>query len=215
MKLRFTPILLAGLASVVSAHEPAEQRTEWIKLFDGQTLAGWEGNTSVFRVQDKAIVGGSLAAPVTNNEYLCSTKIYGDFELRLKFKILGEDVNAGVQFRSQRVPNSTEMIGYQADMGQQYWGCLYDERRHKQLAGPAPEQQPKLFHANDWNEYLIRAQGRHIQLWLNGHKTVDYVETDPQIPQTGVFGLQIHSGPPSEAWYKDITIRLLPSDSNE
>ena len=176
-------------------------------LFDGKTFTGWEGNRGVFRIEGGAIVGGSLKASVAHNEYLCTIRSYRNFELRLKFKLLGENVNGGVQFRSERVPKSNEMIGYQADMGQQYWGCLYDERRHKQLTGPTKEQQQKLIRHNDWNDYVIRAEGRHVQLWLNGQKTVDYTEPDASIPQEGVFGLQIHQGTPSEAWYKDITIR--------
>jgi hypothetical protein len=57
---------------------------------------------------------------------------------------------------------------------------------------------------------VIRAEGRHVQLWLNGQKTVDYTEPDATIPQEGVFGLQIHQGAPSEAWYKDIMLQVLP-----
>ena len=83
-------------------------------------------------------------------------------------KLLGDDVNGGVQFRSDRVSKSNEMIGYQADMGQLFWGCLYHERRHKLLTGPTKEEQKKLLHRNDWNDYVIRAEGRHVQLWLNG-----------------------------------------------
>jgi hypothetical protein len=49
-----------------------------------------------------------------------------------------------------------------------------------------------------------------VQLWLNGRKTVDYTEPDATIPQEGVFGLQIHQGAPSEAWYKDIMLQVLP-----
>lgn len=183
----------------------------WAPLFDGKSFSGWEGNREVFRIQDGAVVGGFLDRPVPRNEYLCSTQRYRDFELRLALRLSGENVNAGVQFRSDRVPGKSEMIGYQADMGQQYWGCLYDERRHKLLAGPTKDEQQKLIRPNAWNDYVIRAEGRHVELWLNGHKTVDYTEPDATIPQEGVFGLQIHKGPASEAWYKDLQIRILPA----
>ena len=65
---------------------------------------------------------------------------YGDFELRLKFKLLGGDgANAGVQFRTKRIPNHHEVTGYQADMGAGWWGALYDEsRRNKMLVGTRP-----------------------------------------------------------------------------
>lgn len=181
-------------------------------LFNGKTFDGWQGDLKTFRIEDGAIVGGSLAAPIPRNEFLTTTEEFDDFELRLKFKLLGEKTNAGIQIRSQRIPDHHEMIGYQADLGQTYWGCLYDEsRRNKVLAGPKPEEQAKLIKAGQWNEYRIVCRGRHIQLWINGQATVDYAEPDESIPQKGLIGLQIHSGPPGEAWYKDIVIRKFSS----
>ncbi len=56
-----------------------------------------------------------------------------------------------------------------------------------------------------------RAEGRRIQIRINGVQTVDYVEEDPNIETTGVIAVQIHGGPPSEAWYKDITLLDLSS----
>jgi hypothetical protein len=188
----------------------AEPTGQFQPLFDGRSTARWEGNLAAFRVDDGAIVGGRLDAPMPRNEYLCSTKVYRDFELRLKFRVRGENVNAGIQFRSQRVPGTSEMIGYQADIGQHYWGSLYDERRHKLLVGPTPQEQKKLARTDDWNDYVIRAEGRRVRLWLNGVPTVDYTEPDATIPQEGVFGLQIHKGRPAEARYKDIQIQVLP-----
>jgi hypothetical protein len=180
-------------------------------LFDGSTLKGWEGKRGVFRIEDGAIVGGSLKAKVPQNEFLCTTRQYANFELRFKAKLLGAGVNGGVQFRSQRIPNHNEVRGYQADMADGYWGKLYDEsRRNRFLAGPSAEEQKKIVRAGDWNDFVVRCEGDHIQIWLNGKKTVDYTEQDASIPRTGIIGLQIHGGPPSEGWYKDITIRELP-----
>jgi hypothetical protein len=103
------------------------------------------------------------------------------------------------------------MIGYQADMGQHYWGCLYDEsRRNRVLAQADRAELDKVLKPGQWNDYMIRCEGRRIQLWINGFQTVDYTEPDDNIEQKGIIGLQIHSGPPSEAWYKDILIRPIP-----
>ena len=179
-------------------------------LFDGETFAGWEGNRDVFRVEEGAIVGGSLSGPVERNEFLCTTKEFGDFELRLKFKLLGKGANAGIQIRSRRIPDHHEMIGYQADLGDGYWGALYDESRRKRiLAAPEAEQVNDVLRRDDWNDYVIRCQGKRIQLWINDLQTIDYTEEDDGIEQVGLIGLQIHGGPPSEAWYKDISIREL------
>ncbi|MBL9080821.1 MAG: DUF1080 domain-containing protein [Planctomycetales bacterium] len=212
--MKLSPVRTFGLlavavlfASSLRAAGPAEER---ISLFDGQSFAGWEGNLKMFRLEDGAIVGGNLKERIPNNEFLCTTKEYENFELRLKFKVLGEGVNAGVQFRTKRIPNHHEVIGYQADIGQKYWGALYDEsRRKKILAQPTAEILAKAAKPDDWNDYVIRAEGNRIQLWLNGVQTVDYTETDAGIEKRGVIAVQIHGGPPSEAWYKDISIVQL------
>jgi hypothetical protein len=178
-----------------------------VAIFNGKTLDGWEGNLKIFRAQDGAIVGGSLNDKVVRNEFLCTTRTYSDFDLRLKFKLLGKGANAGVQFRTKRIPNHHEVSGYQADMGDGWWGALYDEsRRNKVLQGPDQAKMRTVVRSGDWNDYRIRADGKHIQLWINGMQTVDYTESDPNIEATGVICPQIHGGPPSEAWYTDITI---------
>ena len=181
-----------------------------IPLFDGKTLAGWDGETDkTWRVEDGAIVGGSLEMNVPRNEFLCTTKSYGDFELKTTFKLLGDKdkANAGVQFRTKRIPKHHEVIGYQADVGQNYWGALYDEsRRAKILAGPTKETIEKIVKFNDWNDYTIRCEGPRIRLWLNGTLTVDYTEPEDKIERTGIIGLQIHGGAKAKVYYKDITI---------
>jgi hypothetical protein len=179
-----------------------------VPIFDGKTFNGWEGDLKIFRIEDGAIVGGSLQTKIARNEFLCTTRTYADFELRLKVKLLGgEEANAGVQFRTSRIPDNHEVIGYQADLGQGYWGSLYDEsRRNKTLKAPDPATLKGAVRLGDWNEYVIRAEGKRIQLWLNGIQTVDYTEEDAAIDAAGVIAVQIHAGPPTEAWYKDITL---------
>ena len=205
--------VLAFIALTLSmAFAPAiEQRSaegKAVPIFDGKSFAGWEGNLAVFRIEGGAIVGGSLKEKIARNEFLCTTATYGDFELRLRVKLLGGDAaNAGVQFRTKRIPQDHEVSGYQADMGTGWWGALYDEsRRKKVLKGPDQNAMKNVVRAGDWNDYLIRAEGRHIQLSINGVQTVDYVEADPSVDGSGVICPQIHAGPPSEAWYKDITL---------
>lgn len=176
-------------------------------LFDGKTLKGWQGHPDLFYVAENAIVAGSLEKSIPQNEFLCAEREYRDFELQLDFKLANGKGNAGIQIRSQRIPNHNEMIGYQADIGQQYWGCLYDESRRKKVLVTADKKViKKVLKPMDWNHYKIRCMGRRIQLWINGGQTVDYLEPDPKIPLHGLIGLQIHSGDPSEIRYKNITI---------
>jgi hypothetical protein len=179
-------------------------------LFDGRSFDGWNGNYRYFRIEDGAIVAGLHHHRIPRNEFLATDKQYENFELRLKFKLVGENINAGVQIRSARIPNHHEMIGYQADLGQQYWGSLYDEsRRRKILAQANLVELEKVLDRDGWNDYVIRCVGRRMTLWINGYQTVDYVEPDKSIPLKGHIAVQIHSGPPGEAWYKDIEITEL------
>jgi hypothetical protein len=194
---------------------PAPLVAEEKPLFDGKTLTGWEGDTTkTWRVEDGAIVGGSLDTTVPRNEFLCTTKTYGDFVLKVTFKLVGDKAraNGGVQFRSKRIPNHYEVSGYQADAGQTYWGALYDEsRRNRVLVSPDPKVLDGLVKSEDWNEYVIRCEGPRIRLWLNGNLTVDYTEADEKIERSGIIGVQIHGGAKAKAFYKDIRIEELPA----
>jgi hypothetical protein len=111
---------------------------------------------------------GSLAQPIARNEFLCTTRCYTNFELRLKCKLTGSaEANGAVQFRSRRVPNDSEVTGYQAAlaeyMGQCWWGCLYDESRRKDfLVRPDQTAVKKVSKRADWNDYVIRCEGRRI-----------------------------------------------------
>lgn len=206
MKTSLASLIVSALLLACSHAAP-------VPLFDGKTFAGWEGDTTkTWRIEDGAIVGGSLTEKVPHNEFLATTKQFGNFELRLKFKLTGTDgqINAGVQIRSQRIANHFEMIGYQADLGEGYYGSLYDEsRRKKILAAADKEAVAKVLKLGDWNDYRIRCEGRRVQLWINGVQTVDYTEPDEAIEQTGYIAVQIHGGGKAVASYKDILIEEL------
>lgn len=185
------------------------------RLFDGKTFRGWEGDTvKTWQIRDGALVGGSLTETVPHNDFLCTTRPYANFIMRVKFKLLGTEgfINTGVQFRSKRLTKPAyEMTGYQADLGKGYWASLYDEsRRNKTLIAPDSMLIKKILKPNDWNDYEIRAENRRIRLYLNGKQTVDYTEPDASIPQEGLIGLQIHGGGKAEVHYKDIVLEELP-----
>jgi hypothetical protein len=179
-------------------------------LFDGKSLEGWDGDSKVFRIEDGAIIGGQMKEKIPHNFFLSTKEEYADFELQLEFRLLGEDTNAGVQIRSKRIPDHHEMIGYQADLGQNYWGALYDEsRRNKILASPKKEELAKILKLGEWNKYRILCEGKRIQLWINDFQTVDYTEPDDAIEQKGLIAVQIHGGPPGEAQYRNLRIKRI------
>ena len=205
--------LFSGLILVFALAVHGAEKGKAVRLFDGKTFKGWDGDTNKsFRIEDGAIVGGTLKEKIPRNEFLCTPRTYTNFVLRLKFKLLGKGANAGVQIRTKRIPNHHEVSGYQADMGDpSWWGALYDEsRRNRVLAKSNIEEVNKVLKREDWNDYEIRCEGKRTTLKINGVLSSEYEEADPKIEDHGVICVQIHSGPPSEAWYKDITIEELP-----
>lgn len=221
------PAVLAGILSEALDRESDQARKALLDdalltlcfepLITGRRFFGWEGDvTKSFRREDDAIVGGTLRERIPRNEFLATVRPYTNFILRADCRLVGENVNAGIQIRTARIPGHHEVIGYQADMSTGrdggYWGKLYDESRRKKVLGETLNHTAMLqaLKPDDWNRYEIRCEGARIQLFLNGIKTLDYTEEDPSIPLHGIIALQIHSGPPSEAWYRNVQIAELP-----
>jgi len=189
---------------------PVPDEKEFTSLLDGKTLDEWTGDMDFWRVEDGAIVGGSLTEKVEHNQFLRTKAEYGDFELRLQFQLLGERTNAGVQIRTEEIPDHHEVIGYQADLGNGWWGCLYDEsRRRKVLDGPPAAERDEPVRIGQWNDHRIRCEGPRIQIWINAVQTVDYTEPDPDIPMKGIIALQVHGKLTMEARYRNIRIKEL------
>lgn len=189
-----------------------------VLLFDGKSLAGWEGETAkVWRVEEGAIVGGAKSGN-PQNEFLATKKDYRDFVLTLEYRLTGTTgfVNGGVQFRSRRIAEPAhEMSGYQADIGAGYSGCLYDEsRRNRMLATAEKDLITKAEKPGDWNRYEIRCEGPRTRLTLNGVPTVDYTEPESGMPLTGKIALQIHGGSDAVIEYRNIVIDEIPSGSD-
>ncbi len=90
------------------------------------------------------------------------------------------------------------------------WGALYDEsRRRKMLVETDQDLAKRIVKPDEWNAIRVICQGPRIQIFVNGQQTVDYTETDKKIRDFGMIGLQIHSGRPTEAWYRNIRIHQL------
>ena len=208
-------ICLALLLTTLNAF--AQEKGKPVSLFDGKSFEGWqiqEDEKQWWRVEGGEIIGGSLEKKIPHNTFITTTKRYANFELRLKVKVEGsKKPNAGIQIRSERVPDHHEMIGYQADVGPGWWGKLYDESRRRRVIGDylKPEV-AKAVKPDDWNDYRIVCRGTKIQLFINGVQTVEYEEKDGKIPLEGFVALQTHGGPAFQVRYKDITIREFDPD---
>lgn len=206
-------IAVLGLLCVSSPALPADDEVPegFVSLFNGRNLDGWQGNAELWKVKDGVLSG--ISPGIDYNDFLVSERPYADFELRLEFRLHEGKGNSGIQFRSEKEPDSPQVIGYQADIGQNYWGCLYDEHRRRRILAQAPPELDQVLKKDDWNRYRIRAVGDHIELFINGLRTVDYREPDADIARRGILALQIHSGPAMQIDFRRIYLRQLKTAS--
>ena len=89
----------------VTFHEPQalvfSDHQGFRQIFDGKSLADWEGDPSVWRVEDGAIVGeSSKEKPVFNTYIWRKGLVVKDFDLKLEIRCqIGG--GSGIQYRSQ------------------------------------------------------------------------------------------------------------------
>ncbi|MDQ3537172.1 MAG: DUF1080 domain-containing protein [Bacteroidota bacterium] len=184
-------------------------------LFDGKTLKGWKtvdpAHQKLWYVKDSVIMSGNGIDTIPENTYLYTEKEYGDFEFRCLFRLSGDSktgmINSGIQYRS--IVQGGKMIGYQADIGNGYWGDIYDEHRRGKLMGGDLNTLKHILKEDGWNSYIIRCIGNRHELYINGVKTCDYIEKDSKIPAKGVIAVQIHSGGAAKVEFRDLTINEI------
>lgn len=220
--------LFALLATTLVTSAQAEDGFK--SLFDGKTLEGWDGKKEFWSVEDGTIKGRTTKEnPTRGNTFI----IYrggevGDFELHLKYKIVGG--NSGIQYRS--VDKGGNVVnGYQADFeaGDTYSGILYEEggrgilcNRSKKVEiaadgkktetnGPnSNEEIVKAIKKEDWNDYVVIAKGNHLIHKINGLQTAEVIDHQSDKARAkGILALQLHAGPPMVVQFKDIKIKEL------
>jgi hypothetical protein len=208
-------------------------------LFNGKDLTGWAGRSNHWSVEDGAITGVTTAEnPAKGNNFLIAQedgkdKIVKDFEVRFSYKFTGDWGNSGLQYRSTN-RNNFVVNGYQGDfeVGPTHSGILYEEGMRGILAtrgqkvviteeGGKTKIEPKgsvgdskeiqaSIHKNGWNDYVIIAQGNHLQHFINGKQTVDVVdEQEAKAAKSGILAFQIHAGPPMKVQFKNVRIKTL------
>lgn len=208
-------IVLVLVISAVAA--PA---AEWVELFDGQTLHGWQHHNgqAIYRVVDSTIVGATAQGSV--NSFLCTTKDYSDFELEFEVKV-DPRLNSGVMIRSRQKEKATG-DGWNNAFGRVYGpqveiegsgekgaesGYVYGEATGRGWLTPEDRLIPhKRVKDGEWNKFRIVAKGARIQTWINGEPVEDI--TDEEMYRThpsGFIGLQVHrispeNGPYEVAW---------------
>jgi hypothetical protein len=185
---------------------PAPDADGWITLFNGKDLTGWEGDTNIWRVKDGYIQG--MIDKIGYNTFLVYAHPFSDFILEAKF-ILPKSGNSGIQYRSTVMdPKKWVVGGYQADIGAGWFGALYEERGRGVLIKADPEV-AKLVKADDWNQYVIEAQGSKLKHTVNGKVSCEIDDKHEKAKAEGIIALQYHAPGAFEIKFKDIRIKPL------
>jgi hypothetical protein len=225
-----------------------EKTDGWKLLWDGKTTAGWHSPKSEeFPVKSWRIQDGELSVVSSGNAEsqaggdIITRDRYSNFELVADFKTT-TGCNSGIKIFVQPDispvdPKTGEKTAVGSAIGMEFQ--ILDDAHHPdaklgrdgdRTIGslydliPAP-QGKKVMPVGEWNQARIVSQGKHVEFWLNGEKTVEFERGSPEFRQAvaqskfknipdfgewldGYILLQEHG---SVASFRNIKIRELPA----
>ncbi len=202
-------------------------------IFDGKTLAGWEGDPKYWRVEAGALVGEVTPDTLLkqNSFIIWRGGVTKDFELKVEYRISAQG-NSGINYRSVEVPGAPwAMRGYQADIDgrNRYTGQNYEERgrtfnalrgqithippgKKAEIIGSLgdPAELESFIKKEDWNHYHLVVRGNILIHILNGHVMSVVIDDDTENRRfEGLLGVQVHVGPPMKIEYRNFRIKKL------
>lgn len=202
----------------------------FVSLYNGKDLSGWKvvNGEGKFAAEGECIVG--TGKNVRNNTFLRTEKTYKDFDFRFEMKFDDLSGNSGMMFRGLQKPGADGRVhGYQCEhdngKGRAWTAGLYDEARRGWLfpsplgKNSTPEQVKvqkaftaqgqKIIRWTEWNQIRIVCEGRHVQIWMNDEKRVDYTDNDAAFTPEGFFALQVHGGKSCNVRWRNLKIKTL------
>lgn len=234
--------VLIAAVSIAPAAQPARPDTAdtgFRAIFDGKTLAGWDGDPRYWRVEDGCLVGEVTSATLLNQNSFIIWRggLTADFELKLEYRISARG-NSGINYRSTEIPGQPFALrGYQADLDGpernapplRHSGQNYEERGRAFLARRGdvvrvdPSGKPfvvgSLGHTealagrlkgDDWNEVHLIARGATLIHIFNGVVMSVVVDDDAERRRTeGLLGVQVHVGPPMKVEFRALRLKAL------
>jgi hypothetical protein len=208
--MRQSLLCLAGLVVCLAAVRAAdtdpgvtEPPEGFTSLFNGKDLTGWKRHGG--KADTWGAEKGILFVAKGGGGWLMTEKEFGDFELRLQFKV-PKGGNSGVALRSPMMgdPAYTGMEiqilddpSYKGLQKYQHTGSIY---------GVVASSKQPTKPVGEWNSYRIVCKGRQVTVELNGEKIVDanlddYKEKTADgkkhpgiLRDKGHIGLQEHGG---------------------
>ena len=232
-KLSFRLAIFMLIAGNTLSLQAQDKKNDFVKIFDGKTMKGWEGDTDFWRVENGTFIGEvTKEKPLKTNTFLIwRGGLPANFEFIAQYRI-SPGGNSGVQYRSEELPNIRFALkGYQADIdgADVYTGQNYEERGRGFLAkrgeisvlkadvkptitgslGNSDSLKTKIKNG-DWNELHIIVKDNHMQHFINGVLMSDVTDEDAKNRKyNGLLGLQVHVMPSMKVEYRKILLKQL------
>ena len=231
--MRQLPLCLLLLFSFLTTGLYAQQKSNWIYLFDGKSTQALRGyQMSSFPDQAWKIEEGALVAQTgVANIDLVTKENYKNFELMLDWK-MSVAGNSGVFYYIDEAANKVVDNGNSPNWLDNFEMQLLDDinfndkapiRSAGSLYDLITPTHKVLKPVGEYNQSRLIVQANHVEHWLNGAKVVEYEIGSPALKQlisqskykdnprfaqstNGLLMFQHHG---QKVWLKNIKVRRL------
>jgi hypothetical protein len=226
----WSAVFLAGLF-VAAAMGSAQSKVPegFTSLFNGRDLAGWkipQGDNGHWRVV-AGVIDYDARSEATEEKSLWSQQEYGDFELRLEWRLKdapyanpnvpiilpdgthkkgadGKDIvmtvpdgDSGIYLRGMSKAQ-VNIWNWPVGSGEVY-GYRTDAKQSAAVrAGVTPRMLADR-HVGEWNAFIITIRGDRLTVLLNGKTVLENAQL-PGVPQKGRIALQHHGEWKNGTW---------------
>jgi hypothetical protein len=188
----------------------------WIDLFNGKDLNGWKAseNPSSFRVENGSIICSGPRAHL----FYETNKPFKNFELVAEIKTTPL-ANSGIYFHTKFQQNDWPSAGYEVQVNNTHKGIgNYHETKKTGSLYAVRNVYYQTVKDNEWFTMKVRVVENHVQIFVNDHQVVDYVQPDKpwrseehigRLLGSGTFALQAHDEN-STVYYRSVKVKRLP-----
>ena len=206
-------LLCAALLAALSLTSAFAAEDGWITLFDGKSLDGWKASTEDY--ETFKLVDGMLVANGERQHLFYAGDVNGggfkNFELKVEVMTKANS-NGGIYFHTAYQDEGWPTKGFEVQVNNSH----KDWRRSGGLYGVQDVKNPPTKDDEWFTEHIV-VRGKHVQVYLDGKKVVDWTQPDDWTAAsdmngrqigTGTFALQGHD-PGSTVYYKNIRVKVL------
>ncbi|WP_344974903.1 DUF1080 domain-containing protein [Compostibacter hankyongensis] len=172
----------AGYGQIQNTLTPEDKAAGWQLLFNGRDLRGWHSYLENKPGKSWQVQNGAIAlnkdAQSTYRDYadLVTDEAFENFDLKVEWK-MEPCANSGLMFFVHEDPQYKETYETGPEMQIADLACSPDSRILKCRAGDLydliPADTEWVTPGGKWNQYEVKADRGHLQLFQNGHKIID------------------------------------------